>query len=118
MFINKMKGTCYIQVVDHHNYTIETVPCRNMSKADVAKMIKAFRFFENNYAHPKVDAYDGYDSPTLKPTIPNQDCVIYYFGTNGKVYEYKEHDGKVWEHLTTSMDAHPLNQNYTIYENV
>tara|TARA_R100001129_G_scaffold150480_1_gene112569 strand:+ start:136 stop:507 length:372 start_codon:yes stop_codon:yes gene_type:complete len=118
MFVNKKINTNYIQIVDHHNYTIETVSCRNMSKRDVANMIKAFRFYENNYAHPRVDAYDGYDTPTLKPTIPNQDCVIYFYGKNGYVYEYKEQDGKVWLHLTTSMDAHPLNQDFRIFKRI
>ena len=32
MFINKTTGTTFVQVVDHHNYTIKTVTCRNMSK--------------------------------------------------------------------------------------
>jgi len=118
MFINKMKGTMYIQVIDHHNYTIETVACRNMSKADVAKMVKAFRFFENAYDHPSIDAYDDYS----KPTITNADCQVFYFGTNSQVYEYKGHNGKGkqkgWEHLTTSMDAHPLNQNYKLYKQI
>jgi len=114
MFINKTTGTTYIQVVDHHNYTIKTVTCRNMSKADVANMIQAFRFFENVYDHPSVDAYDDEG----KPTITNQDCQVFYYGRNGKVYEYKEHEGKYWEHLTLSMDTHPMNQDYTIYENI
>ena len=66
-----------VHIIDHHNYTItKMVWC--MTKHDLAKMVVAFRFFENNYAHPKVDAYDGYDTPTLKPTIPNQDCEIIY----------------------------------------
>ena len=113
-----MKGTVYIQVIDHHNYTIETVPCRNMSKADVANMIKAFRFFENVYDHPNVNAYDD----DGKPTITNQDCQVLFFGSNSQVYEYKENNGKGkqkdWVHLTTSMDAHPLNQDYTMFENI
>ena len=118
MFVNKKINTNYIQIVDHHNYTIETVTCRNMSKRDVANMIKAFRFFENNYAHPRVDAYDGYDTPTLKPTIPNQDFVIYLNGFLFFLYEVLCHVGKAWLHLTTSMDAHPLNQDLRIFKHI
>ena len=123
MLINKQKNTNYIQIVDHHNYTIEEVTCRNMSKADVAKMIKATRFYENNYSHPKVDAYDGYDTPTLKPTITNQDCVIYFYGKNATVYEYvpsggnyESNNGKYWKQLTTDMPSHPLNEDWGLFE--
>jgi hypothetical protein len=109
--LNKFKGTHFVQIVDHHNYTFTTLKVRNMSKADVAKMIVGFRFFENNYAHPKVDAYDGYDTPTLKPTIPNQDCQIYYWGFNSMCYEYLDYGTRkgTWLHLTTNMEAHPHN---------